>query len=58
MSALKMALCCFQERYLYGWAILDVEVRRAGRPTREKVGATVPEAGDALSCCVRFCSGA
>lgn len=41
---MKMGLSTFQERYLYGWAILDVEVRQHLRPRRNVIKATIPEA--------------
>ena len=36
-----MALVCFQERYLFGLSVLDVDMRRLGRKPRR---ATAPEA--------------
>ena len=43
-GALKMALCAFQQRYLFGWAVLDVELRRKAR---ERLRPTIPEVGGA-----------
>ena len=39
-----MALCAFQQRYLFGWAVLDVELRRR---VRDRLRPTIPEAGGA-----------
>ena len=44
-EALKMGTLCFQERFLYGLAVLEVDMRKHGRLTRRAPKQPAAEAG-------------